>query len=309
MDASIRSTDLHDNPRSGYGAAHVAFEAFEREDYGTVLKLASPHAVAGNSDAQCITPNWCYHFATKMPTTPTSIAQIDKWKAAKSETEHLEFKEARDKFEFYKLLEYCVALANENENGSVLLLGVTDRPPRAVVGTKAFSNISKVASDLFDKLRFRVAVEEVMYADRRVLVFHIPPRPIGHPYELDGKFLMRSGGQSVPMTVDQLKKIFAENEPGSRSAPAYFAAGFLLAASLAGILWFKRSPVATNQPPITANRAPEKSSGTQISPDSKASPDTRAKPAVPPTSDTTPLRPPPSSHSVKAAKHRPTVQQ
>jgi hypothetical protein len=124
MDASIRSTDLHDNPRSGYGAAHVAFEAFEREDYGTVLKLASPHAVAGNSDAQCITPNWCYHFATKMPTTPTLIAQIDKWKAAKSETEHLEFKEARDKFESYKLLEYCVALANENENGSVLLLGV-----------------------------------------------------------------------------------------------------------------------------------------------------------------------------------------
>ena len=92
-----------------------------------------------------------------MPATPTSIAQIDTWKAAKSETEHLEFKEARDKFEFYKLL--------ENENGSVLLLGVTDRPPRAVVGTKAFSNISKVASDLFDKLRFRVAVEKVMYTD------------------------------------------------------------------------------------------------------------------------------------------------
>jgi hypothetical protein len=48
---------------------------------------------------------------TKMPTAPTSIAQIDEWKAAKSETEHLEFKEAREKFEFYRLLEYCVALA------------------------------------------------------------------------------------------------------------------------------------------------------------------------------------------------------
>lgn len=241
-----------------------------------------------------------------MPTTPTSIAQIDEWKAAKSETEHLEFKEAREKFEFYRLLEYCVALANENENGSVLLLGVTDRPPRAVVGTKAFSSISKVASDLFDKLRFRVGVEEVMYVDRRVLVFHIPPRPIGHPYELDGKFLMRSGGQLVPMTVDQLKKIFAENKSGSRSAAAYFAAGFLLSALLAGILLFKRSPVATNRPPITANRAQEKSSETQIAPDSKASPDTHVKPSVPPTSDTTPLRQPQSSHSLKAAKQPPT---
>jgi hypothetical protein len=175
-----------------------------------------------------------------------------------------------------------------------------------VVGTKAFSNISKVASDLFDKLRFRVSVEEVMYTDRRVLVFHIPPRPIGHPYELDGKFLMRSGGQLVPMTVDQLKKIFAENTSGSRSVPAYFAAGFLLAASLAGILWFKRSPVATNQPPITANRAPEKSLQTQISPDSKVSPDTHAKPAIPPPSDMTSRRQPQSSHSVKASKQSPT---
>jgi hypothetical protein len=239
-------------------------------------------------------------FRQKMPTTPTSIAQIDEWKAAKSETEHLEFKEARDKFEFYKLLEYCVALANENENGSVLLLGVTDKPPRVVVGTKAFPSIPKVSSDLFDKLRFRIAVEEVMYTDRRVLIFRIPSRPIGHPYELDGKFLMRSGGQLVPMTVDQLKKIFAEKKSGSRSAPAYFAAGFLLAASLAGILWFKRSPVTTNQPPITANRALEKSSETQISPD------THARSAVPPTSDTTPLLQLQSSHSVKAAKQPPT---
>src|ERR1700731_516407 len=97
---------------------------------------------------------------TNMPTTPTSIAQIDRWKAAKSETEHLEFKEARDQFDFRKLLEYCVALANENESGSVLLLGITDRLPRVVVGTKAFPSTSKIASDLFDKLRFRVRVEE-----------------------------------------------------------------------------------------------------------------------------------------------------
>lgn len=241
-----------------------------------------------------------------MPTTPTSIAQIDAWKAAKSETEHLEFKEARDKFEFYKLLEYCVALANENENGSVLLLGVTDKPPRAVVGTKAFSSISKVSSDLFDKLRFRVDVEEVMYTDRRVLVFRIPPRPVGHPHELDGKFLMRSGGQLVPMTVSQLKKIFAENKSGGRGTLAYFAAGFLLAASLSGILWLKRSPVVTNQPPITANGASGKSTEAQISPDSKTSPDTHSKPAVPSASGATPPRQPQLSHSVKAAKQPPT---
>jgi len=32
----------------------AAFEAFDRKDYEAVLKLASPHAVATNSDAQCM---------------------------------------------------------------------------------------------------------------------------------------------------------------------------------------------------------------------------------------------------------------
>jgi len=32
----------------------AAFETFDRKDYEAVLKLASPHAVAGNSDAQCM---------------------------------------------------------------------------------------------------------------------------------------------------------------------------------------------------------------------------------------------------------------
>jgi TPR repeat protein len=32
----------------------AAFDAFDRGDYETVLKLASPHAVAGNPDAQCM---------------------------------------------------------------------------------------------------------------------------------------------------------------------------------------------------------------------------------------------------------------
>lgn len=40
-------------PFSEYNA-DAAFEAFARQDYETVLKLASPHAVAGNPDAQCM---------------------------------------------------------------------------------------------------------------------------------------------------------------------------------------------------------------------------------------------------------------
>lgn len=56
-------------------------------------------------------------------------------------------------------------------------------------------------------------IEEVAHPDGRVLVFHIPSRPRGTAYHLDGKYLMRSGEALVPMSEDQLRQIFAEGEP------------------------------------------------------------------------------------------------
>lgn len=139
---------------------------------------------------------------------PSTAHRIDIWRAAKSETEVLEFKAARDNFDSGDLFAYCVAIANEH--GGKLLLGIADKPPRPVVGTQAYPNTVKTAEAIFAKLRFRVDVEEVKHPDGRVLVFHIPPRPIGEARHLDGKYLMRSGQSTVPMTPDQLKKIYAE---------------------------------------------------------------------------------------------------
>ena len=73
--------------------------------------------------------------------TKTTPAQIDVWRAAKSEDENLEFKEAKNDFDSEKLFKYCVALANER--GGKLLLGIKDKPPREVVGTEAFPNRAK----------------------------------------------------------------------------------------------------------------------------------------------------------------------
>ena len=43
----------------------------------------------------------------------------------------------------------------------------------------------------------------------RVVVFSIPGRPKGTAYHHDGAYLMRSGEELVPMSEDQLRKIFA----------------------------------------------------------------------------------------------------
>jgi predicted HTH transcriptional regulator len=70
-----------------------------------------------------------------------------------------------------------------------------------------------MAEKLFQAVGFRVDIEEVTHPDGRVLVFHVPSRPRGTAYHLDGKYLMRSGEALVPMSEDQLRRIFAEGEP------------------------------------------------------------------------------------------------
>jgi predicted HTH transcriptional regulator len=143
-----------------------------------------------------------------MSTTPE---QIDLWRSAASENQHLEFKEAKHQFDNRKLFKYCVAIANEG--GGYLVLGVADRAPRAVVGTAAFNNLVEMAQKLFEGVGFRVDIEEVAHPDGRVLVFHIPSRPRGTAYHFEGSYLMRAGEELVPMSEDQLRRIFAEGEP------------------------------------------------------------------------------------------------
>ena len=107
-----------------------------------------------------------------MITTP---AQIDLWRSVDSEHQRLEFKEAKNQFDNDRLFRLCVALANEG--GGHLILGVADKAPRPVLGTAAYRDPIDMAAKLFQKLGFRVDIEEVMHPDGRVLVFDIPARP------------------------------------------------------------------------------------------------------------------------------------
>ena len=150
-----------------------------------------------------------------MATTP---AQIDTWRQAPTEHQRLEFKEAKKHFDTHRLAEYCVALANEG--GGVLLLGVADKPPRPVVGSQAFPNTVHAAEKLFEAVGFRVDIEAIDHPAGRVLVFHIPSRPRGTAYHLEGRYLMRSGASLVPMSEDQLRRIFAEGQPDWLEEPS-----------------------------------------------------------------------------------------
>lgn len=148
----------------------------------------------------------------------TTIPQIDALLTVRSESEHLEFKEATINFHFEELVDYCVALANEG--GGRMLLGITDKPPRRVVGTKAFEVPERTVAGIYERLHLKVTFDEVVHPAGRVLVFHVPSRPVGQPVHYKGRYLMRAGEELVPMTPDQLKKIMAEGEPDWALKPA-----------------------------------------------------------------------------------------
>ncbi|WP_428378237.1 ATP-binding protein [Lichenicoccus sp.] len=127
---------------------------------------------------------------------------------ASSEDEHLEFKAARSHFEVSKLIDYCVALSNEG--GGHLVLGVTDTPPREIVGTSVFRNIVDTKEKIFNKLHRRVDIFEIDTASGRVLSVFSPPAPPGHPISVDGRFLMRIGEGLTGMSGDRLRDLLLQ---------------------------------------------------------------------------------------------------
>jgi ATP-dependent DNA helicase RecG len=158
------------------------------------------------------------------------------------EDEHLEFKEAKNRFDFEKLVKYCAALANEG--GGSIILGVTDRPPRRVVGSGAFDELERTKAGLIERLRLRVEAAEIRHPDGRVIAFTVPSRPLGLPIPVEGAYWMRAGEDLAPMTPDMLRRIFDEASPD-------FSAEICPKATLADLdpaaieafrkRWFKRS--------------------------------------------------------------------
>jgi ATP-dependent DNA helicase RecG len=143
------------------------------------------------------------------------------------ETENrVEFKEAKRDFNFAGgkhadpaerrkcVLGYTVALANEG--GGYLVFGVREKKelPHEIVGTAfAEGETGKLEDEIYKRLSIRVEIEELFEDDRRVLVFHIPSRPIGATLKFEGVPLMRIGDSLRVMSDTEVFRILSEREP------------------------------------------------------------------------------------------------
>jgi ATP-dependent DNA helicase RecG len=137
-------------------------------------------------------------------------AQLDRWMQGR-EDEHCEFKKAENQVDSDELTDYCLALANEG--GGNYILGVTNKMPRKVVGSRACQDLGGTKHQLLQRIHLRVEAAEIDYDGKRVVVFRVPPRPVGTPLQYKGRYLMRCGESLTPMTPERLQVIFAEAQP------------------------------------------------------------------------------------------------
>ena len=139
--------------------------------------------------------------------------------------DHVEFKEAKHDYPFAGgkhsdpkdrrrcVLGYIVALANEK--GGMLVLGMADKLPHEVVGSDfAKDETGQLEDEIYKRLHIRVHCEELFdETNRRVLIIHVPSRPIGKALRFEGVPLMRVGESLREMDDQEYFSILQEQDP------------------------------------------------------------------------------------------------
>src|SRR5690606_33703655 len=117
-----------------------------------------------------------------------------------AENEIVEFKEAKNNYDFSKLGKYFSAISNEaNLCGKPygwLVFGVQDKN-HAVVGSNyrpKRAELDKLKGEVANKTTNRITfieIYEVPWEDKRVLMFQIPAAPRGIPVSFGGHYYAR----------------------------------------------------------------------------------------------------------------------
>lgn len=134
-----------------------------------------------------------------------------------TETEWVEFKEAKNTFDFEQIGRYVSALSNEaNLNGEPhgwLIFGVTDKIPRNIVGSH-FNETPPGLEKLKHKISLQtnhgltfISLHELQTPDGRVVMFRIPPATRGIPTEWKGSVYGRVHDSLGPLTLDEIQRI------------------------------------------------------------------------------------------------------
>lgn len=125
------------------------------------------------------------------------------------EGEHIQFKEAKNRFDVGDAARCCCALANNG--GGQLILGISDKRPRKVVGSAAFDQPERTRMVLIEKLQINIDFQLFHHDEKRVLAFNVNGRPVGLPVQYEGIAWIYEGDTLKPMPENMRRRIYEES--------------------------------------------------------------------------------------------------
>uniref|UniRef100_A0ABX1PKG5 Transcriptional regulator n=3 Tax=Aromatoleum TaxID=551759 RepID=A0ABX1PKG5_9RHOO len=146
-------------------------------------------------------------------------AKLDTLLALPAENEVVEFKEARNGYDFTKLGKYFSALCNEanlkRQPAAWLVFGVNNHCQ--VVGSNfrpARKDLDSLKEEIANKTTNRITfveIHEVQHPRGRVVLFEIPAAPRGLPVAFDGHYYGRDGEALSPLNLEEIERIRAQS--------------------------------------------------------------------------------------------------
>jgi len=141
---------------------------------------------------------------------------LDYLRSQGFENEVLEFKEAKNSYEFKKIGKYFSALSNEanlmGKDNAWLVFGIKDSD-KSIVGSNFRLNpadLQSLKAEIASKTTHRITFKDIHVVNTdqgRVVLFQIPPAPQGLPVAWEGHYYGRDGEQLHPLNIEELERI------------------------------------------------------------------------------------------------------
>ncbi len=152
--------------------------------------------------------------------TPKQLqVTLNNLRSLSAENEVVEFKEAKNTYDFTKLGKYFSALSNEanlcGKPNAWLIFGVEDKK-HTIVGSQFRPNrkdLDSLKGEIANKTTNRISfieIYELPEPEGRVVMFKIPAAPKGIPVSFDGHYYARDGEELVPLNLEKIERIRAQ---------------------------------------------------------------------------------------------------
>jgi ATP-dependent DNA helicase RecG len=145
------------------------------------------------------------------------IQKLTELRSLPAETEVVEFKEAKNSFDFTKLGKYFSALCNEanlkGKKEAWLVFGVENNH-RNIVGSQFRNNnrpfLDSLKGEIANKTTYRITFTEIYelnLPEGRVVMLQVPAAPLGLPVSFEGHYYGRDGEELSPLNLEEIERI------------------------------------------------------------------------------------------------------